>query len=65
MMSSSILKDCPECYESQKHIILWRELPINPEIKAYRDAYISPVKGWCPDLTSALAEWGVVIEPEV
>lgn len=58
------LSDCPECYASQADIIIWKELHINPAIKDYRDAYISPVKGWCPNLTIALAEWGVVIEPE-
>lgn len=55
---------CPECYASQADIVIWKELPINPTIKAYRDAYISPVKGWHPNLTHALAAWGIVIEPE-
>lgn len=56
---------CPECYASQADIVIWKELPVNPAIKAYRDAYISPVKGWHPSLTHALAAWGIVIEPEV
>ena len=58
------LRDCPECYASQADIIIWKELPINPAIKAYRDSYISPVKGWHPTLTHALEAWGIVIEPE-
>lgn len=61
-LSESLDGSCSECYSSQADIVIWRELPINPEIKAYRDSYISHVKGWCPSLESALAEWGIVIE---
>lgn len=63
-MQSPTLSECPECFESQNDLIIWKNLPVNPEIEAYRNSYISPVKGWCPNLTVALAEWGVVIEPE-
>lgn len=55
---------CPECYESQKDVVVWKTLEVNPAIKAYRDSYISPVKGWHPSLTHALAAWGIVVTPE-
>lgn len=52
---------CPECYASQADIVIWKDLPVNPAIKAYRDAYISPVKCWHPNLTHALAAWDIIV----
>lgn len=55
------MNHCPECYESQKDIVYWKTLPINPELVAYRDAYISPPKQCYPSLIAALAPWDITV----
>lgn len=45
-------ESCPEC--SRETVELWRDLDINPEIKAYRDAYISPPKMFYLSLEAAM-----------
>lgn len=55
------LNVCPECYPSQADIVFWRDLPINPTIKAARDVYISPVNKHYPSLIAALAAWDIIV----
>lgn len=59
--SESLTDACPECYNSQRDIVYWRDLPVNPAIKAYRDSYISPPKDFYPSLVAAAAAWGITI----
>lgn len=56
--------ECPECYASQADIVFWRDLPVNPTIKAYRDAYISPAKQYYPSLDAAMVAWGINFEAD-
>lgn len=62
--SASLTDMCPECYASQKDIVYWKTLPINPELAALRDAYISPPKKCYPSLIAALAAWNITVTEE-
>lgn len=59
---STNLFECTECYVVDH--LLWRELPINPTLLSYRDAYISPVKHYHLSIDDALAVWGNEIQSE-
>ena len=53
---------CSEC--SPNPPVLWREQPMNEEIRAYARSYISPPKEYSPSLRAALAYWGNDFNPE-
>ena len=62
MSNFSSTNKCPECYGNE--LRYWKDEPINPELVAYRDSYISPVKIYYADLNEALKAWGEEITPE-
>ena len=47
---------CPQCGNIEPPY--WKDQPLNPELRAYVDAYISPVKGFHLTLSDALDAWG-------
>lgn len=54
---------CTQCYD-QSEVVLWRDLPMNEEIRPYASTYISPVKEYFFTLDEATAIWGTTIQPE-
>ena len=58
------LNVCPECYPSQKDVVFWKDLDVNPALKEMIHFYISPVKQWHPSFELAAAEWGIILYPQ-
>ena len=50
--------NCPECYASQADVVLWRDLPMNEELREYVSTYISPPVEYFYTLDQALEHIG-------
>lgn len=50
--------ECTECYPSQADVVLWRDQPMNEELREYARSYISPPVVYFHTLDEALEHIG-------